>query len=297
MVAAADEIAIPTGPVGLPIIGNMLMMDQLNHIGLAKLAKKYGGIFHLRMGSLHVATVSTPNVARQVLQVQDSIFSNRPATIAIRYLTYDRADMAFANYGPFWRQMRKLCVMKLFGRKRAQSSWESSRDEVKATVRTLASREGSAVNIREVMFTLMKNVVYRAAFGTSSQEWQEELSGILKEFGKLFGEFNIEDFIPWLGWVDFDSQGLNARLVKARESLDRFINKVIDDHMQKKIRKKCNEDGEGKIDMVDELLAFYCSEEAGAGESDHHGYAENAIKVTRENIKALIMVRFVYTNK
>lgn len=148
MVAAADEIAIPTGPVGLPIIGNMLMMDQLNHIGLAKLAKKYGGIFHLRMGLLHVATVSTPDVARQVFQVQDSIFSNRPATIAIRYLTYDRADMAFANYGPFWRQMRKLCVMKLFGRKRAQSSWESSRDEVKATVRTLASREGSAVNIR-----------------------------------------------------------------------------------------------------------------------------------------------------
>ncbi|KAH0969440.1 hypothetical protein GBA52_028708 [Prunus armeniaca] len=105
----------------------------------------------------------------------------------------------------------------------------------------LASREIGCEH-QEVMFTLMKNVVYRAAFGTSSQEGQEELSGILKEFGKLFGEFNIADFIPWLEWVDFDSQGLNARLVKARESLDRaFINKVIDDHMQKKFGKKCNE--------------------------------------------------------
>ncbi|KAJ6398372.1 hypothetical protein OIU77_019218 [Salix suchowensis] len=61
--------------------------------------------------------VSSPEVARQVLQVQDNIFSNRPANVAISYLTYDRADMAFAHYGPFWRQMRKLCVMKLFSRK------------------------------------------------------------------------------------------------------------------------------------------------------------------------------------
>ncbi|OMO57014.1 Cytochrome P450 [Corchorus capsularis] len=40
----------PPGPKGLPIIGNMMMMDQLTHRGLAKLAQKYGGIFHMKMG-------------------------------------------------------------------------------------------------------------------------------------------------------------------------------------------------------------------------------------------------------
>jgi len=40
----------PLGPKGLPIIGNMFMMDQLTHRGLATLAKQYGGVFHLRPG-------------------------------------------------------------------------------------------------------------------------------------------------------------------------------------------------------------------------------------------------------
>ncbi|KAK8663966.1 hypothetical protein V6N13_083771 [Hibiscus sabdariffa] len=74
----------PPGPKGLPIIGNMLMMDRLTHRGLAKLARRYGGIFHLKMGYLHMVAISSPEMARQVLQFHDNIFSNRPATIAIR---------------------------------------------------------------------------------------------------------------------------------------------------------------------------------------------------------------------
>ncbi|VVA09837.1 PREDICTED: cytochrome [Prunus dulcis] len=271
----------PPGPTGLPIIGNMLMMDQITHRGLAKLAKQYGGIFHLRMGFLHMVGISNPDVARQVLQVQDNIFSNRPATIAISYLTYDRADMAFAHYGPFWRQMRKLCVMKLFSRKRAES-WDAVRDEVDTAVRTVAVQAGSAVNIGELVFSLTKNIIYRAAFGTSSEEGQDEFIGILQEFSKLFGAFNIADFLPCLGWVD--PQGLNNRLARARQSLDRFIDSIIDDHIQKK--KKSEGSNGGETDMVDELLAFY-SDEAKVNESDDN--LQNAINLTRDNIKAIIM--------
>ncbi|KAG6647100.1 cytochrome P450 84A1-like [Carya illinoinensis] len=276
------KLPYPPGPKGLPIVGNMGMMDQLTHRGLAKLAKQYGGIFHLRIGYLHMVAVSSPEVARQVLLVQDSIFSNRPATIAIKYLTYDRADMAFAHYGPFWRQMRKLCVMKLFSRKRAES-WESVREEVDATVRTVASNTGEPVNIGELVFELTKNIIYRAAFGTQSHEGQDEFVGILQEFSKLFGAFNIADFIPWMGWVD--PQGLNARLAKARHSLDRFIDNIIDDHLEKKKKKK-NEKTVGSVcedtDMVDDMLAFY-SEDGKVGDSD------DSIKLTKDNIKAIIM--------
>ncbi|KAF8011074.1 hypothetical protein BT93_J1632 [Corymbia citriodora subsp. variegata] len=274
----------PPGPRGLPVIGNMLMMGELTHRGLAKLAEKYGGICHLRMGFLHMVAVSSPDVARQVLQVHDGIFSNRPATIAISYLTYDRADMAFAHYGPFWRQMRKLCVMKLFSRKRAES-WESVRDEVDTMVHTVAGSAGTAVNIGELVFELTRDIIYRAAFGTSSSEGQDEFISILQEFSKLFGAFNIADFIPYLSWVD--PQGLTARLVKARQSLDGFIDHIIDDHMDKKRNKAGSDGGDQDVDtdMVDDLLAFY-SEEAKVNESDD---LQNSIRLTRDNIKAIIM--------
>nr|QNS29956.1 cytochrome P450 [Nothapodytes nimmoniana] len=271
----------PPGPTGWPVIGNMKMMDQLTHRGLAKLAKQYGGIFHLKMGFCHMVAVSSPEVARQVLQVQDNIFSNRPATIAISYLTYDRADMAFAHYGPFWRQMRKLCVMKLFSRKRAES-WDSVRDEVDAMVRTVANSTGSAVNVGELVFCLTRDIIYRAAFGSISDKGQNEFIGILQEFSKLFGAFNIADFVPWLTWVD--PNGLNARLVKARASLDGFIDSIIDDHIQS---RKANKDEQAAdTDMVDELLAFYSEGEAKVNESDD---LNNSIKLTRDNIKAIIM--------
>ncbi|KAI3451028.1 hypothetical protein Pfo_007693 [Paulownia fortunei] len=271
----------PPGPRGWPVVGNMGLVDQLTHRGLANLAKQYGGIFHLRMGFLHMVAVSSPDVARQVLQVQDNIFSNRPATIAIRYLTYDRADMAFAHYGPFWRQMRKLCVMKLFSRKRAES-WDSVRDEVDDMVRAVATSTGTAVNIGELVFGLTRNIIYRAAFGSSSHEGQDDFIKILQEFSKLFGAFNISDFIPWLGWMDL--QGLNSRLNNARASLDGFIDSIIDDHMQKK-KPESGSDEPVDTDMVDELLAFY-SDETKVSESED---LQNSIKLTRDNIKAIIM--------
>ncbi|KAJ8764485.1 hypothetical protein K2173_006225 [Erythroxylum novogranatense] len=273
------RLPYPPGPKGLPIVGNMLMMDQLTHRGLAKLAKEYGGLLHLKMGNLHMMAVSSPEIARQVLQVQDNIFSNRPATIAISYLTYDRADMAFAHYGPFWRQMRKLCVMKLFSRKRAES-WESVRDEVDCMVKTVAANIGKPVNVGELIFTLTMNITYRAAFGSTNQG-QAEFIRILQEFSKLFGAFNIADFIPWLSWID--PQGLNTRLAEARKALDKFIDLIIDEHMQK--RADNNVPDEANTDMVDDLLAFY-SDEAKVNESDD---LQNSIRLTRDNIKAIIM--------
>lgn len=278
------RLPFPPGPKGLPIIGNMMMLDQLTHRGLAQLAKQYGGIFHLRMGYLHMFGISSADVARQVLQVHDNIFSNRPATIAISYLTYDRADMAFAHYGPFWRQMRKLCVMKLFSRKRAES-WDSVRDEVDRTVAVAAANTGKAVNLGELVFALTRDIIYRAAFGTSAQEGQDEFIGILQEFSKLFGAFNIADFIPWLGWID--PQGVNTRLPKARQALDKFIDKILDDHMAKKANNNNRSDSAADTDMVDELLAFYTTEDAKVRESDD---LQNSIQLTRDNIKAIIMV-------
>uniref|UniRef100_A0A0E0BCL9 Uncharacterized protein n=1 Tax=Oryza glumipatula TaxID=40148 RepID=A0A0E0BCL9_9ORYZ len=280
----------PPGPKPLPIVGNMAMMDQLTHRGLAALAKEYGGLMHLRLGRLHAFAVSTPEYAREVLQAQDGAFSNRPATTAIAYLTYDRADMAFAHYGPFWRQMRKLCVVKLFSRRRAET-WLAVRDESAALVRAVAASRGeAAVNLGELIFNLTKNVIFRAAFGTRDGEGHDEFIAILQEFSKLFGAFNIGDFIPWLSWAD--TNGINARLVAARAALDRFIDKIIDEHME---RGKNPDDADA--DMVDDMLAFLAEAKPHAGKAaaaaaaagDGADDLQNTLRLTRDNIKAIIM--------
>ncbi|MCL7035977.1 hypothetical protein MKW94_016109, partial [Papaver nudicaule] len=283
LVKKRSKLPYPPGPKGLPLVGNMSMMDQLTHRGLAQLGKKYGGIVHLRIGMLHMVSVTSPDIARQVLQVQDNIFSDRPANVAIKYLTYDRSDMAFANYGPFWRQMRKICVMKLFSRKR-EESWNSVREEVDSTILTVLPQTGSSVNIGELVFMLTMNIIYRAAFGSDVVQGKEKeyFISILQEFSKLFGAFNLADFFPGLNWVD--PQGLTARLTKARKSLDGFIDKIIDEHLEKKkVNGGCLD---GDDDMVDNLLAFYSED----GKKDvAHEDIKVSITLNRDHIKAIIM--------
>ncbi|XAR73807.1 hypothetical protein NMG60_11007901 [Bertholletia excelsa] len=221
--------------------------------------------------------VSSPDIARETLQVHDQIFSNRSSTIATRYLSYGVADVAFANYGPQWREMRKICVMKLFSRQRIQS-WEAVNAEVDFMVRALATSAGSAVNVGEVLLALSRNITYRAAFGSNSREGHDEFIKIMQEFSVLLSAFNIADYLPWLRWVD--PQGLNKKLAKARDSLDRFIDTIIDDHLQRhKAIDGC--DRGTSIDVVDGMLDFYRDET----KSDR----QNTITFTRENIKAIIM--------
>lgn len=105
----------------------------------------------------------------------------------------------------------------------------------------------------------------------------------MQEFSKLFGAFNLADFIPWLGWVD--PQGLNKMIIKARASLDGFIDTIIDDHIQRKKTNNYNDEGNNN-DMVDELLAFY-GEKTKLNDSDD---LTNALRLTRDNIKSIIMV-------
>ncbi|XP_031482875.1 cytochrome P450 84A1-like [Nymphaea colorata] len=274
------RLPLPPGPPTLPLIGHMHIMDQLTHRGLARLANKYGGIMYLRLGFMPTVVVSSPDAAKEVLKEQDGVFSNRPATLTIRYLTYGLADMAFANYGPFWRQMRKLCVMKLFSRKRAES-WASVRHEIDGLIRTLAAGAGTTVNLGELVFALTRNITFKAAFGSDFDDDQNVFLSILQEFSKLFGAFNIGDFVPWLD--RFDLQGLNKRLEKARGSLDRFTDRIIDDHMAKAKGK-----GEDGSDMVDELLAFL-GDQASAGAEDVLDENSAALKLTRENVKAIVM--------
>ncbi|CAL9146207.1 unnamed protein product [Musa hybrid cultivar] len=271
------RLPLPPGPTPLPIIGNMLLMDQLTHRGLARLAKLYGGLLHLRLGFVHHFVVSTPDVARQVLQVQDSVFSDRPATTAVVYLTYNRSDLAFAQCGPYWRQMRKLCVMKLFSRKHAES-WLSIPEEVDAAVCTVAKHAGSAFNVRDLAFTLTKNIVFRSAFGKRSDENQEEYIAVVREISALLGAFSVGDFIPWLSWMD--PQGINKRLRVARATLDLFIDRIIDDeHMATDA---------ANADMVGVMLAFL--EES----SHHHRQGEGddlkgTLRLSRANISAVMM--------
>ncbi|CAB4305823.1 unnamed protein product [Prunus armeniaca] len=79
------------------------MVGPLPHHTLRDLAKKHGPIMNLKLGQLEAVIISSSKAAQE-------------------------ASIAFAPYGDFWRELRKICVFELLSAERVQS-FRSIREE------------------------------------------------------------------------------------------------------------------------------------------------------------------------
>lgn len=72
------RLPLPPGPTGWPVIGALPLLGSMPHVALAKMAKKYGPIMYLKVGTCGMVVASTPNAAKAFLKTLDINFSNRP---------------------------------------------------------------------------------------------------------------------------------------------------------------------------------------------------------------------------
>jgi len=69
----------PPGPRTLPVIGSVHhVVNTLVHRRLRDLAAAHGPIMMLRIGPMPLVVVTSRELAREVLKVQDPNFANRP---------------------------------------------------------------------------------------------------------------------------------------------------------------------------------------------------------------------------
>nr|UTS77795.1 cytochrome P450 736Q2 [Ginkgo biloba] len=269
---------LPPGPNPWPVIGNLHMLGKLPHRNLQALAKKYGPIMSLRLGSVRTVVVSSPEMAKEFLKTQDAIFSSRPTTLTgAKYLTYNFKNVAHAPYGPYWRHMKKLCTMELLSPKRIDSFRSVREEEISLLVDSLwqESEHGKkSVNLTKKLTSLTTSIMCRVIFGRKYSE--DDMTGrkfkeIIQEMNQVAAFFFIGDFVPSLRWID--SKGVLRRVKNVHKIFDSFAEKVIDEHVE---RMKINEQKEGRKDFIDVLLEM---KEKQSME----------IEITRENIKALIL--------
>jgi flavonoid 3',5'-hydroxylase len=113
---------LPPGPKGWPVIGALPLLGSMPHVTLANMAKKYGPVMYLKMGTCNMVVASTPDAARVFLKTLDINFSNRPPNAGATHLAYDAQDMVFADYGQRWKLLRKLSNLHMLGGK-ALDDW------------------------------------------------------------------------------------------------------------------------------------------------------------------------------
>ncbi|PRQ38802.1 putative oxidoreductase [Rosa chinensis] len=89
------------------------MLGSLPHRSLQHLAKRYGSIMSIHLGNVPVIVVSSPKVAELFLKTHDHNFANWPKTKVSQCMTYGAKDLAFVEYGPYWRHVWKFCTTEL----------------------------------------------------------------------------------------------------------------------------------------------------------------------------------------
>ncbi|XP_030518619.2 cytochrome P450 71AU50-like [Rhodamnia argentea] len=264
---------LPPGPRGFPILGNLLLLGQNPHHNLHKLAQKYGPLMYLRLGVVPAIVVSSPEMAEQFLKTHDLVFASRPINEASKHISYEQRNLAFAPYGPYWRNIRKMCTLELLSNAKINSFKSMRREEVGLLVNSLkdASLGHMAIDLSAMISSLSANMSCRMVFGKKYmyKEFDERgFRAVIQETTVLTGTPNIGDFVPYL--APFDLQGLTKRMKAVSRTFDGFFEKIIDEHMESK-----KEEGETK-DFVDVMLGIM-----GLNEGEYH--------IDRPHVKAIIL--------
>ncbi|KAH9722809.1 hypothetical protein KPL70_006848 [Citrus sinensis] len=96
-----------------------------------------------------------------MFKTHDIVISNRPKTTPANILLYECQGIGFSNYGEYWRQVRKICVLQLLSVRRVQSFQHVRDGEVSSLItkiRLSCFNKGSPLNLLE-MLLIASNVL------------------------------------------------------------------------------------------------------------------------------------------
>ncbi|KAJ0968503.1 hypothetical protein J5N97_025420 [Dioscorea zingiberensis] len=174
---------LPPGPRGLPLVGYLPFLCSDLHSCFADLAKIFGPVMMMKLGSRKCLILSSPEAAKEVLRHHDATFANHDITVAARIITFGGQDMAFQPYGPLWRTIRKASVRELLNARTLDSFRTLRQQEVMLMAKELRQRTRVPVAVGQLVFDTSFNVITAMLWGNSLVA--KELEIIRDEFREL----------------------------------------------------------------------------------------------------------------
>ncbi|KAI7986189.1 hypothetical protein LOK49_LG14G00236 [Camellia lanceoleosa] len=209
----------------------------------------------VQLGNIPTIVVSSPRAAELFLKTHDTVFASRPNIQAAKYMSYGNKGMAFAAYGPYWRNVRKLCTLELLSVGKIDGYRAMRKEEMEALVQRLkvAAAVREVVDLSEKVEGMMEDMTCKMVFGRSNDE-RFDLKAVIQKSLQLVGAFNIADFVPIL--APFDLQGLTRSFKETNKAIDAILEIIITEHEQDPSRIHQTHD---KKDFIDIKCKGYAS--------------------------------------
>ncbi|KAL4384707.1 hypothetical protein GQ457_15G006480 [Hibiscus cannabinus] len=220
-------------PPKLPLIGNIHQLGKLPHRSLRDLSMKYGSLLLLQLGHNPTLVVSSADMIKEIVKNHDIAFSGRTRTTAANILLYGCTDIAFAPYGEYWRQARKICVTELLSLHRVNSFQFVRDEEVEDTIEKLrrASFNGEAVNLSELLMVVSNNVVSRSALSRKYDDGdgKSKFGLLARRLLVLLMSSSVGDMFAYLNWVDV-VRGFTSSLKQVNKEMDTYFDQIIEEN-------------------------------------------------------------------
>ncbi|KAL2477932.1 Cytochrome [Forsythia ovata] len=244
---------LPPGPYPIPIVGNILELGQKPHLSLAKLSKTYGPLMYLKIGYHEMVVVSSPEMAKDILQKYDQVFSSRSVPSAAMDYEHQKHSIVWLPVENQWRKLRRICKEQMFTLPRLDASWDLRREKLQKLFEYVSQCcvNGLAVNIGDAAFITSLNLMSATLFSVelsefnsdSSQEFKDVVWGVLESIGRP----NFADYFPLLKY--FDPQGLLRHIKFCFGKLFAIFDGIIDQRLKSRGIQKKNDLLEALLDL------------------------------------------------
>ncbi|KAK9069205.1 hypothetical protein SSX86_013321 [Deinandra increscens subsp. villosa] len=247
---------LPPGPKGLPLVGYFPFLGPNLHHEFTKMASRYGPIFKLYLGSkLHIV-VNSADLAKVVTGEQDESFANRDPHIAGLAASYNASDVAWAPNNANRRNLRKVLVHEVLSSANLEASRSYRWSEVRNTVKNVYEMIDTPVDINEVSFSTVLNILTNIVWGKGMADGSkhnnltDEIRKVVTGVVEIAEGLNISDFFPVL--ARFDLQGVRRKMEGQMKQFDKIFETTIKERTSSK--SGLNDKQEGKKDLLEILL-------------------------------------------
>ncbi|KAL3884077.1 hypothetical protein ACJMK2_030299 [Sinanodonta woodiana] len=224
---------IPTGPVSVPLLGNIPQLAGRNPLILfRKWRKQYGDVFSVYMGSQLLVVLNGYTIIKEALVTRGTVFSDRPHNFMLDKIK-DGEGVIFTS-GASWKKQRKLavnCLQELgFGR----SSFEVCiADEAKILIELIEQNTDAALNLKDILTTCVSNVMCGLVFGRRfSHEDKQflEVAANFSEDAKYIGHASIlMNCFPFLQYLPGDLLRTKT-IMEHKKVFDKFYEDLYESH-------------------------------------------------------------------
>ncbi|XP_076935354.1 7-ethoxycoumarin O-deethylase-like [Bidens hawaiensis] len=250
---------LPPGPIGFPIIGNLLDIGPQPHESLAKLAKKHGPLMTLQLGRINIVVASTADAAREILQRNDEACSGRPVPDEITTLKHPELALLWIPTNETWQTIRKVVRMNLTNQSKLDTLVNLRESVVEEVVDFLrvTGHKNAGVDVGELAFAIALNQFWRKFFSKNViSTYEHDIIHALRKGVEtamaVMGKSNIADVFPIL--KPLDPQNLRW---EAREAFA-WLEDMIDGYVKERVKHR-----DSKLprfgDVLDSMLD-YCDD-------------------------------------